>query len=52
MATSDVHQVFHTVEVAAELKKLAQAEKRAAAAAKRAAAKPVTDTAAALGIDD
>lgn len=52
IATSDVFQVFHTVEVAAELKKTRQADKRKAAAAKREAAKPVTDAAAALGLDD
>ena len=52
IASSDVFQVHHTVEVAAELRKQRSADKRAVAAAKREAAKPATteEAASTLGV--
>lgn len=52
VATSDVFQVHHTEEVAAELKRQAAAERRAAAKARREASKPasVEDAATKLGV--
>lgn len=54
IASSDVFQVHHTIEVATELRKAKAADKRAAAKAAREAAAPkaATTAAAALGIDD
>lgn len=54
VASSDVFQVHHTIEVATELRKAKAADKRAAAKAAREAAAPkaATTAAAALGIDD
>jgi len=46
VATSDVHQVHHNDEVAAQLRKQRAAEKRAAKRAEREAATPAVDEAA------
>jgi hypothetical protein len=43
IATSDVFQVSHTLEVAAELRKIRATDKRAAAKADRAEATPVSE---------